>query len=291
MHPAAAAFKVAICWAFGRVSDGTRTHDRLDHNQELYQLSYAHRGTDQSTSDGRWSADQMAGPLQRMMAGGEMQPPQTMDDPTGRPWQVPALAGAPEGDQGQPGKCHRDHTQSFGVSGRSCRAAPKVVNLGRPMRPGWTRIAPVGRPPRVHLRTSRPGDRPTGVCRETVHLARAGLGTRLRGSAAQIRAHGTRLCWLSRATIGSLPVHRGARPTVSLWHLHDATRWISAADHTRPGPWAAAGFPNELLARRGVGTPHARCNHRCDPDGARPRARHRHPSLPSAVRAPGRCRG
>jgi hypothetical protein len=27
-----------------RVSDGTRTHDRLDHNQELYQLSYAHRG-------------------------------------------------------------------------------------------------------------------------------------------------------------------------------------------------------------------------------------------------------
>ena len=26
-----------------RVSDGTRTRDRLDHNQELYQLSYAHR--------------------------------------------------------------------------------------------------------------------------------------------------------------------------------------------------------------------------------------------------------
>ena len=25
------------------MSDGTRTHDRLDHNQELYQLSYAHR--------------------------------------------------------------------------------------------------------------------------------------------------------------------------------------------------------------------------------------------------------
>jgi hypothetical protein len=29
---------------FAKVSDGTRTHDRLDHNQELYQLSYAHRG-------------------------------------------------------------------------------------------------------------------------------------------------------------------------------------------------------------------------------------------------------
>lgn len=28
---------------FVRVSDGTRTRDRLDHNQELYQLSYAHR--------------------------------------------------------------------------------------------------------------------------------------------------------------------------------------------------------------------------------------------------------
>jgi hypothetical protein len=27
-----------------RVSDGTRTRDRLDHNQELYRLSYAHRG-------------------------------------------------------------------------------------------------------------------------------------------------------------------------------------------------------------------------------------------------------
>ena len=26
-----------------RVSDGTRTRDRLDHNQELYLLSYAHR--------------------------------------------------------------------------------------------------------------------------------------------------------------------------------------------------------------------------------------------------------
>jgi hypothetical protein len=27
------------------VSEGTRTPDRLDHNQELYQLSYAHRGS------------------------------------------------------------------------------------------------------------------------------------------------------------------------------------------------------------------------------------------------------
>ena len=34
-----------------RVSEGTRTPDRLDHNQELYQLSYAHRGIVESTSE------------------------------------------------------------------------------------------------------------------------------------------------------------------------------------------------------------------------------------------------
>lgn len=31
------------------MSDGIRTRDRLDHNQELYQLSYAHRVSDKST--------------------------------------------------------------------------------------------------------------------------------------------------------------------------------------------------------------------------------------------------
>ena len=35
---------IGICRNFEKVSDGIRTHDRLDHNQELYQLSYAHRG-------------------------------------------------------------------------------------------------------------------------------------------------------------------------------------------------------------------------------------------------------
>src|SRR5437667_27178 len=30
---------------FLRVSEGTRTPDRLDHNQELYQLSYAHHAS------------------------------------------------------------------------------------------------------------------------------------------------------------------------------------------------------------------------------------------------------
>jgi hypothetical protein len=38
-----ARIKGAFCRAFVRVSDGTRTRDRLDHNQELYHLSYAHR--------------------------------------------------------------------------------------------------------------------------------------------------------------------------------------------------------------------------------------------------------
>jgi hypothetical protein len=35
-----------------RVSDRIRTGDRLDHNQELYQLSYAHHGALESTSAG-----------------------------------------------------------------------------------------------------------------------------------------------------------------------------------------------------------------------------------------------
>src|SRR5258708_14801821 len=35
-----------------RVSEGTRTPDRLDHNQELYQLSYAHHASGPKSSDG-----------------------------------------------------------------------------------------------------------------------------------------------------------------------------------------------------------------------------------------------
>jgi hypothetical protein len=35
--------KLSFSGAFFKVSDGTRTRDRLDHNQELYRLSYAHR--------------------------------------------------------------------------------------------------------------------------------------------------------------------------------------------------------------------------------------------------------
>ena len=39
------------------MNDGTRTHDRLDHNQELYQLSYVHR-------------DERACPRPRQCSGG-----------------------------------------------------------------------------------------------------------------------------------------------------------------------------------------------------------------------------
>ena len=31
------------------VADGTRTHDHLDHNQGLYQLSYSHRARNQDS--------------------------------------------------------------------------------------------------------------------------------------------------------------------------------------------------------------------------------------------------
>jgi hypothetical protein len=49
-HPGYEARKPAKRAGFRfEVSDGTRTRDRLDHNQELYRLSYAHRGP-----PGRW---------------------------------------------------------------------------------------------------------------------------------------------------------------------------------------------------------------------------------------------
>jgi hypothetical protein len=37
--------KLRFTRAFIKVSDGIRTRDRRDHNPELYQLSYAHRGS------------------------------------------------------------------------------------------------------------------------------------------------------------------------------------------------------------------------------------------------------
>ena len=43
LSPASRPTTEGCCLQGPRVSEGTRTPDRLDHNQELYQLSYAHR--------------------------------------------------------------------------------------------------------------------------------------------------------------------------------------------------------------------------------------------------------
>jgi hypothetical protein len=51
--------KPGLRGAFRGVSDRTRTGDRLDHNQELYQLSYAHRVGFQSSV--RWGRRGQAG--------------------------------------------------------------------------------------------------------------------------------------------------------------------------------------------------------------------------------------
>ena len=50
VHPVSKTPRRAISRTFLGVSDGIRTHDRLDHNQELYQLSYAHRAGIESSS-------------------------------------------------------------------------------------------------------------------------------------------------------------------------------------------------------------------------------------------------
>ena len=44
-----------------RVSDEIRTRDRRDHNPELYQLSYAHRGVVQGTSGQRRNSGSSVG--------------------------------------------------------------------------------------------------------------------------------------------------------------------------------------------------------------------------------------
>ena len=86
------------------MSDGTRTHDRLDHNQELYQLSYAHRGMDESTSDraslahGRAARPAFASAPAVGAVSALVQMERVTDAPpeTG---EVPVIARAPEHDQ------------------------------------------------------------------------------------------------------------------------------------------------------------------------------------------------
>jgi hypothetical protein len=59
------------------VNDGIRTHDRLDHNQELYQLSYVHQETGRRPVRGsvpRASAGALPAPLRRPPSGPSASP-------------------------------------------------------------------------------------------------------------------------------------------------------------------------------------------------------------------------
>jgi hypothetical protein len=87
------------------VSDGTRTHDRLDHNQELYQLSYAHRGTVESTSAGRCGRPRSVGAV-RVAVGAQVH---VAGEPAARPGHAPAVAGAPEGNERDAGEQQPEH--------------------------------------------------------------------------------------------------------------------------------------------------------------------------------------
>ena len=52
------------------MSEGTRTPDRLDHNQELYQLSYAHHAHSQSSDGHRCEPAPGRRPRQSSARGG-----------------------------------------------------------------------------------------------------------------------------------------------------------------------------------------------------------------------------
>jgi hypothetical protein len=72
------------------VSDGARTRDRLDHNQELYQLSYAHHGI---------SHRSVAGGVR--LSGGACAPPTRRLRSNSRP-PAGAVRGAPRAPQAPP---------------------------------------------------------------------------------------------------------------------------------------------------------------------------------------------
>ncbi len=74
------------------MSEGTRTPDRLDHNQELYQLSYAHREACESSSAGAPTSAQTARSLDiRTMSFeiGDAVTPFTLPDTNGIEHSVP----------------------------------------------------------------------------------------------------------------------------------------------------------------------------------------------------------
>ena len=76
-----------------RVSDGTRTRGRLDHNQELYQLSYAHRAAQNLAVAGR-GASPCDHPSMSFELGDPV-PAFTLDDTAGTAHAVPADPAPP----------------------------------------------------------------------------------------------------------------------------------------------------------------------------------------------------
>ena len=98
------------------MSDGTRTHDRLDHNQELYQLSYAHRGMDESTSARGFTRTPPRPPRPEpsvsvaAVAGvGAVIEVERVTDASPQTGEAPVLARTPQHDQGGTENDEPDH--------------------------------------------------------------------------------------------------------------------------------------------------------------------------------------
>ena len=81
----------AIAGTSTRVSDGTRTRGRLDHNQELYQLSYAHRAALNLAAAGRRPCDHPSMSFEL----GDPVPAFTLNDTEGTAHAVPADPAPP----------------------------------------------------------------------------------------------------------------------------------------------------------------------------------------------------
>src|SRR5437588_2048930 len=78
-----------------RVSEGTRTPDRLDHNQELYQLSYAHRGRLNLPAYGQTA--RIAAGRHDVRTSARIRRPRTMSLPPPSPDSLALVTGASSG--------------------------------------------------------------------------------------------------------------------------------------------------------------------------------------------------
>ena len=82
--------RVRVSECVPRVSEGTRTPDRLDHNQELYQLSYAHQGSPQNLA--AVMVARGARGLREWVSGFAMRTQRPARVPTGG-WDLPVAPG------------------------------------------------------------------------------------------------------------------------------------------------------------------------------------------------------